>query len=416
MKKAITILTAILLFFLPWQTRLIILPGAINGGYWEYGTVSLYASEILLWAIVVLVIANFFVKRRVLAADNRRERIKLLVVFGALYLYLLFFHQNLVTLNYLRLFIEGLSLFLIIRGIGEPLRLTWFFVCGVVAQATLGIYQFFTQTAFASKWLGMAAHDPSTLGTYVVEAGGGRWLRAYGALPHPNILAGYLAAAILLLVAMPIAGRAGRLIRLAVLPVLIGGMFFTFSRGAWLALVAGLLIFLVKYRAQICKEISVIILAAGCFLFMFWPLVLTRTIVDGRLEVKSSSERTGYYSEAWTLIEKHPWIGVGLGNYTRAVHDEIDLFRPAYAYQPVHNVFVLALTELGAFGILLIAGALFWLRKKMQWGNILYLVPLAAIGIFDHYFWTLYPGIILIFVYAGFIFDKKSLTPASDLV
>jgi hypothetical protein len=145
-------------------------------------------------------------------------------------------------------------------------------------------------------------------------------------------------------------------------------------------------------------------------------LVFSRASADSRLEIKSSSERASYYSEAWTLIKYHPFVGVGLGNYTRAVHDEIDLFRPAYAFQPVHNVFVLALTELGAFGILLIAGALLWLRKKMQWRNVLYLVPLIVIGIFDHYFWTLYPGIILVFVYAGLIFDKKLLTPGADLV
>lgn len=435
-KKTIKILVAAFLFLLPWQTRLIVLPGSVNGGYFEYGTISLYGAEILLWIIVILLIADFFVSKRLLTAAGRGKRITWLVIFTVFYFYLLAFHQNLVTLNYLRIFIEGLILFLILRGMGDRIKfawvfaptpkksdgqvseryglnkisevktnygnlLVWGFIAGAALQAALGIYQFFVQYAFASKWLGMAAHDPATLGTYVVEAGGGRWLRAYGALPHPNILAGYLMVAILLLLAIPIIGRATRLLKLAILPILTAGMFFTFSRGAWLALAIGLFVLLVKNRAKIAKEIVIIILTAGCLLFVFWPLVLTRAVATDRLDVKSTSERIGYYGEAWTLIKNHPFLGVGLGNYTRAVHDEIDPARSAYAYQPVHNIFVLAEVELGAVGILLIVIALYVLRKVINWKKLVYLLPFLFIGLFDHYLWSLYPGIILLAVYCG---------------
>ena len=455
-KKIITILTAALLFLLPWQTRLIILPGIINGGYSEYGTVSLYGTEILLWFIVILLIVDFFVSRRVLAANGRRERIKMLVILGALYLYSLFFHQNLVTLNYLRIFIEGFILFLIIGAIADKAKfywaftptpkkindgdyehsrlsqaadiknddnnlLVWGFIAGAALQAVLGIYQFFSGFAFSSKWLGMAAHDPGVLGTYVVEAGFGRWLRAYGALPHPNILAGYLMVAILIFIKIRLDNQStGFKPEAAVLPVLFTGFFLTFSRSAWIALAMGIVILLAP-KLRTLKSKSLIIglwtsaVSVVCLSVLLWPLISTRTLADNRLEIKSSSERISYYNEAWMVIKKNPWFGVGLGNYTRVVRDIIDSSRSAYSYQPVHNVFVLAFAEMGIAGICLMAAAIYLLRKKIYWKNIIYLLPLFIIGLFDHYLWTLYSGIILVFVYASLVFDKKLLTRSADL-
>jgi len=428
----------VLLHFLPFQTRLIVSPGVLNGGYFEHGTVSLYGSEILLWLIVILVIADFFINRRKLVFDTegRSRRFKISVFLFFCFFVFLLAHPTLVTFNYLRLFLEGILLFLIIRlfAVGDPTAngsrtvLVWGFVGGGMVQALLGIQQFFSQTAFASKWLGMAVHDPSVLGTYVIETDFGRWLRAYGSLPHPNILAGYLVAAILLLIiysqnnnVIPdsirnpekksrisaCTGMAQKIV-LFILPILTVGLFFTFSRSAWIALIVGLLIFWIT-RIKSLKSSSLIIglwtsfVAIICLTILLWPLVSARTAADSRLEIKSSSERMSYYGEAWTLIKKHPFLGVGLGNYVRAVHNEIDSGRPAYAHQPVHNVFVLALAELGAIGMLIIATAIFVFRRIISWKKLICLAPFLIVGLFDHYLWSLYPGIILWVAYAGLI-------------
>ena len=52
------------LFILPWQTRWIIVPGEINEGYFEYGTYSLYGSDILL--IILLFLAGWYFFRKIL--------------------------------------------------------------------------------------------------------------------------------------------------------------------------------------------------------------------------------------------------------------------------------------------------------------------------------------------------------------
>jgi len=48
----------LLVFALPIQTRWIIKAGALNGGPWEYGTYSLYATDILLLLLLLLFIVK----------------------------------------------------------------------------------------------------------------------------------------------------------------------------------------------------------------------------------------------------------------------------------------------------------------------------------------------------------------------
>ena len=92
----------------------------------------------------------------------------------------------------------GIGLFWLISSVEYNRRyLVGSFLISAIIQAFLGIWQFFTQSSFASKWLGMALHDASDLGTSVIQIIGSdgfwqRWLRAYGGLDHPNILGGLL--------------------------------------------------------------------------------------------------------------------------------------------------------------------------------------------------------------------------------
>ena len=54
----------LLVFLLPIQTRWIIKPGELNGGYLEYGTVSLYITDIVLIALLLLFVVFYFKTRK----------------------------------------------------------------------------------------------------------------------------------------------------------------------------------------------------------------------------------------------------------------------------------------------------------------------------------------------------------------
>ena len=125
----------------------------------------------------------------------------------------------------------------------------WGASAALLLQAGIGFVQFARQsTAFLAplglQWPG--ALTPEVRGVSVVQlADGARWLRAYGTLPHPNMLGGLA----LVLLAGPAAWfLTGRRWRWAAGLAVAAGMALlalTFSRSAWLGCLAaaGVLVF-----------------------------------------------------------------------------------------------------------------------------------------------------------------------------
>ena len=196
-----------LVFLLPIQTRWIIKAGEINGGYSEYGTISLYGTDILLSVLLSLfVVYKLCQRQQVTSYKLQVTRIWWMIAGLELFIFIsIFFAPDKVLAVYrYGVFLLGVGLFwLVVSAYYDRLKLAYAFLGGVMFQAGLGIWQFFSQSSFASKWLGLAAHDPAELGTSVVETlDGGRWLRAYGGLDHPNVLGGLVVIGILLIVIM----------------------------------------------------------------------------------------------------------------------------------------------------------------------------------------------------------------------
>ena len=469
------------IFLLPWQTRLILKEGDLNG-YWEYGTVSIYGTEILLWVIFILFCVNLFLIKLQITnyklQINPKSKIQnvgtaAVIMFLAFALLSIFWAESkgVALMAGLRL-VEGVGLFFILSFFKfDWKKISRAFVLSATIQAFLGIYQLLTQTTFASKWLGMALHDPATLGTIVVEASGERWLRAYGSLPHPNMLGAFLAIGIFLAIILYQKSLASRekIILVSIFSILTFGLFATFSKSAILSAVIILLIFLIssfileagkKDKCELGKNKNLffdlvekikfcfryfekgsrqartisnptaqgqkIVLLKFTFLFIFiaiifsiifWEPVSTRITGSGRLEAKSTNERLDYFGESWHLIKKHSFFGVGLGSYTLALHNEINPNLNAWEYQPVHNIYLLVLAELGAFGMFLFLLVLIdffsSLQKNNNWYNLFDLKNtvfflVLIVGFFDHYLWTLYFGIILFWVYFNFVCNRDN--------
>jgi len=465
-------------FLLPWQTRLILKEGDLNG-YWEYGTASVYGTEILLYFLFLLAIASLVIDK--LQIQNYKSQINYkfkitkiatVAIFFFVFALLSIFwadSKSVALMAGLRL-VEGVGIFLILQIFNfDWKKISRAFVLSALVQVGLGIYQFLTQTAFASKWLGMALHDPATLGTIVVEASGGRWLRAYGSLPHPNMLGAFLAIGMFLIIILYQKSLAShrKIILVSIFSILTFGLFTTFSKSAILAFIIVLLFFLVgsfileagkknkceleknkilffdlaeklkfcfryfKKGSRQARTISnptaqgqkivllkftfLFIFIATIFSIIFWEPVATRVRGIGRLEAKSTNERISYFGESWQLIKNHPFLGVGLGNYTLALHNEINSNLNSWEYQPAHNIYLLVLAELGIFGFLIFTLFLLYfllpLQKNISWYNLFDLRDtvfflILLVGLFDHYLWTLYFGIILFWVCFNFICNK----------
>ncbi|MFA5129149.1 MAG: O-antigen ligase family protein [Patescibacteria group bacterium] len=420
-------------FLLPWQTRLIIREGSLNG-YWEYGTISIYATEILLWTIFMLaavwwVIRKFRVKSEKLKVPvedlNLEANTKYKILNTKYFILSIFVVWSLISFLWsdskiLSLYVwhwlaEVAGLFLILRTVKlDVAKLMWAFVFSAVLQAGLGLWQFLSQSTFSFKWLGMAFHNPAVPGTVVVETAVRRWLRAYGALPHPNMLAGFLAAAMFF--SFRLYQKIGYGVKKIFIPVIFSilslGLFATFSKSVILSfsvvlILSWLLFFIFKqsreFKIDLLKFTLIFLIIAVIFFAIFWEPVETRILGTERLEIKSTTERLSYFGEAWQLIKSHPVFGVGLGNYTLAVHNEINPNLQSWDYQPVHNIYLLGLAELGIIGFILWLVLIFFVIKKLPITNYQLPIIFLIIGFFDHYLWTLYFGVMLFWLALGSI-------------
>ena len=199
LRKLTEIFLLIFVFFLPFQTKLVFLEAGNN-----FSEISLYLSHIpLLIALTCFLIYQFI---------ERKEKEKL-PIYWYFMLSLVFFYSfslffatdKMLAMYKVNILFLGVSLFYILRfSISEKslagsmisrLKIIYVFLSSVFIHAVLGLYQFLSQSTFANKYLGIAMHDPAIVGTSVIETVSGRWLRAYGGLDHPNILAGEIGRA-----------------------------------------------------------------------------------------------------------------------------------------------------------------------------------------------------------------------------
>lgn len=431
---------------LPWQTRLLLAQPRLGAAPTEYGTLSLYATDLLLLA---LGIGTCFLPAR---QRGSRAVWTAIVAFGVvIFSSAIFANRSEIVLYSSRLFAAGvLGWWLVQQAWVKPAFILGCFVGGATLQALFGVGQFLAQSSPAFSWLGLASHDPAAAGTSVVEAGGLRWLRAYGSLPHPNILGGYLAVALLATFGLylrvyqdvqkgfatwtrqnirrHIEGKrwyirqAWRIAGLLfILAVLLLGLLLTFSRSAWFGFAAGwgvTLALLIALRWpwgwRLWLKWTVFLVAvAGCTILVLPQPFLIRSEATGRLENQSLSERQQQFQDAYALIKREPVRGMGYGNMPAAVYDQLERGRESvHRYQPVHNMYLLSVVELGGVGgLVFLALLLMALRANLRqvfqqrsWVTLTALSALAAllvIGLFDHYLWTLSAGAMLLWLIIG---------------
>lgn len=425
-------------FLLPWQTRLIISQGHLDGSLWEYGTVSLYGIDILLFVLLILRILVGKQKEGFALFTHKNQKLWSFVI-GLLTISFLSIYwaqdSGLALYGFIKL-VEGVAIFWIIissefkfRNIGIA------FGAAAVLQGIIGISQSLFQRTFSSKWLGMALQDASVSGTSVIEDSTGRFLRAYGAFPHPNVLGGFLLIGLVVLFALYLQNKKEKekYLILAGSVLVAIGLFFSFSRVNWLVLAMVIafyigLVFLKKKNNQwhfaMLKFISIILVVFAVFTSIFPNLILTRFSTSTRLEKLSIEQRSNYNQQATELIRGHWLNGVGISNYTLAVYKDIDSNLSGLEYQPVHNVYLLIWSELGLFGLLVflvLMAQIVILDWKTyttksfgshKWFYIYsaILLMIFTLFLFDHYFWTLSFGIMLFWLILG-LWQQALLNP-----
>ena len=205
------------------------------------------------------------------------------------------------------------------------------------------------------------------------------------------------------------------------------GLWLSFSRQALLAtgIVLAIIITMTFINTLLFPKklfISVLfaLLPLITFSALFPELISTRLSQNARLEIQSSFTRETLQAETLTLIKTSWPMGVGMHNITAKMYErdqQANHHRDASSYQPVHNIYLLILTELGIFGLLIfgffITSASTYIFSSELHDRILPFTAafsaLLIIGFFDHYLWTLHSGILLFWIIAGLTLRQDNI-------
>jgi hypothetical protein len=378
--------TPLAIFFLPWQTKLILESASIASQPSPYGELSLYAIFVLILLATIVQIKEILRLPKSVTVSGGVFILALVLssAFGA------FAPGWFVYLGF-----SALLLLAVASYKGDAARLRYAFAAGLIGPFIVGIAQIVFGSSPASTVLGLAPRSAEALGDSIFTFGGERMLRSYGSLPHPNIFGGYLAVALIILAPFKTwwqrvgAGSA------------VLGLLLTFSQSAWIGAALGILTLLIVKRSKvqhiIKKHGSKLSLAAGIAV----TAVLAALFVNTNFTSESLADRAAQY-EVYTDLVRPPLTGLGPAQFAQR-WSEVQPALDWWKYQPIHNVPLLIFAEIGAIGLL----ALLWFLYEIDQLNYARLkkreaqialaagTTLVAIAFFDHYLWTLWPGLAL---------------------
>jgi hypothetical protein len=233
--------------------------------------------------------------------------------------------------------------------------------------------------------------------SWLVNIGGTTRMRAFGFFPDPHNFAFFVNLCLF-------AGMGYLFSQKKMAPkiwigisslLMVAAVGLSFSRGAYLGLLAGGLFFAVVFlkRSGALGKVLVVIVSIFILVFSFNSNLISQRLASSfNLKEGSNAERYKNWSEALEMIRDYPATGVGLGNYARTVDPMAADRSSIYA----HNLFLDIAAETGilnAIVFLCLLGVSIWRNIKSD--NMLNL-GIAA-------------GIVTFFVHS--IFDTALYSP-----
>lgn len=291
----------------------------------------------------------------------------------------------------------------------------------LVFEVVVGMIEFNLQShqfleIFHLHWPGLI--DAASAGASILKYPDGQnFLRVYGTLPHPNMLGGFILICMTAVIWFILDVKKTNWFAWPLLGLGVCLLILTFSRAAWLGFVVFLFVLLLKSkyleRNKIWLLLFVVAMTAALTLFPLRDLFISRTSVPTTAtEEFSLTGRVWLAEQALTYMKERPITGIGMGSFV------IQLAQRAGErnfVEPVHNIPLLILSELGIIGLILLFSILisigreFWSTKRTN--LILMGALLAGIGtitLFDHYFWSLAPGRMMLGLVFGLWFGQAS--------
>lgn len=268
----------------------------------------------------------------------------------------------------------------------------------VIFISVVGIYQFIFQESLFNNYL-LFGEIPFTFSTYMISKEnffGFTKIPAYSIFSHPNVFGAFLSISLIWVFYFKkkIAFVFG-----------IIGLLLTFSFLSYFVTFFGIisLIFIKKFgkTSVIASLIFILIFTFSSFFVPIYSKVLNYTtlIVRGNLQNASLE-----------IISNAFFTGVGLNNSLMYMNSYLRIPNIVRFIQPVHNIYLLILSEIGIFGLLGFLGICFslfitLLRQSYGVPAVLFvsLSQLLLLGSYDHYIVTIIQTQLLFWLTVGFI-------------
>jgi O-antigen ligase len=284
---------------------------------------------------------------------------------------------------------------------------------GVLYTSFIAITQFFLQHSIGGLlwYLGERTFSADTPGIARISwcLIPGSWcrelLRPYATFPHPNVLGGFLAVTLPLIIfnfQFEIINQKKKFSILKLAPIILGiiALLLTFSRSAWMVGALGLLL-LGRYSLRSRKVFSFVLGAIAIGLLLFAARSVYTSLP---VESESIAVRQQLNAAALAIWQQSPIFGVGLGNFLVEL-PRVLVSREVYFLQPAHNIYLLILAEMGLVGL----GVFLWiLTQSLKKWNVpelhifhISLLVLLVLGLVDHYPITLQQGQLLLTLFVG---------------
>ncbi len=242
--------------------------------------------------------------------------------------------------------------------------------CWVVFESLLAMAQMAKSGSLNGifYWFGERSFSFNTIGIAQISVFGRGLIRAYGTFSHPNSLAGFLL--VVMLMWYFFREKINKYLWWVVFWFGFLGIMVSGSRTIWvltLGLVLGLVWVKIKNKTNI---IGLVLLFLVMLVFVLKLINMEYQVSDflGGWDTGGISKRIQLNWSGLKMVKESPWIGVGLGNFLVRL-PEFQRNNGVYWLQPVHNIFILAWSQIGILGLVLF----FLFFNKNFFGGVLIL-------------------------------------------
>lgn len=257
--------------------------------------------------------------------------------------------------------------------------------------------------------LGERSFSVFTPGIAVTNILGFKILRMYSIFPHPNALAGFVFVSIIFILFTK--KFSPKLIEKVFIIFALLSTLLTFSLSSVIAVMTVIVFYLLFRKHLFDKKPYLLMVMFYVFLSMFLCIFSSEVLNKGLFTQQSFKERLQLAELAGNILSKNWFIGTGLNTFIKSAVNINHTNGSVWLLQPVHNIFLLIITETGIVGI---GGLLMFLylyvlkviKFKNIWSLMIFVFILTT-SLFDHYWFTIQQNMLLASLLVGLSLREK---------